>query len=75
MIKRIQAFFKSPSKTLQLPEPKMLGKKGENGVSTTLVLSMRPYAHILKNHTKKKGHFIKYALFIQNLYAHLTRPY
>ena len=43
---------------LQQSEPKMFGKKGENGVSMPLVLSMRPYAHIISKHAKK-GHLVK----------------
>ena len=37
--------FKVISKFLQRPELKMFGKKGEHGISTPLILSMRPYAH------------------------------
>ena len=50
-----------PSKvvtSLLRAEPKQLGKKGENGVSTSLVMSMRPYAHTTLNHFKE-GHFNK----------------
>ena len=39
----------------------MLGENGENGVSTTLVLCMGPYAHVISNHAKK-GHLIKNAI-------------
>ena len=57
---KIQVFFKSSPKALQWVEPKMLGK-GRNGVSTPLVLNMRPYAHIISNHAKK-GHLTNYAI-------------
>ena len=67
--------FKVASKALQRPEPKMLGEKGENGVCTLLVLSMRPYAHISRNHAKK-GHYIKTCYFIfRKPYAHSRIPY
>ena len=46
-----------------------VGGKGRNGVSTPLVLSMRPYAHVISNHAKK-GLFIKFAIYFANLYAH-----
>ena len=38
---------------LQRLEPKCLGKKEENGVSTPHVLKIRPYAHIKAKHAKK----------------------
>ena len=56
VIENIQAFFKSSWMSLSWPEPKMFGKE-ENGVSTPLVLSMRPYAHIIAKHAKK-GHLV-----------------
>ena len=34
-------------------EPKMMGKRAENGVSTPHVLSIRPYDHIMSKHAKK----------------------
>ena len=43
---RIQVFLQKSSQALQCPEPKMLDKKGENRVSISPILSMRPYAHI-----------------------------
>ena len=43
----------SPPKTPQQPEPKMYGKKEENGVSTSHVLSMRSYAHTQAKHAKR----------------------
>ena len=49
-------------------------QKGRNWLSTILILSMRPNAHILLNNAKKKGHLIKYKLFIMNLCAVSTRP-
>ena len=55
---KIQFFFKSSFETLQWPEHKMFGKKGRKEVSMSLVLSMRPYAHILWNYAKKRGHLI-----------------
>ena len=39
-----------------------MGKKEENGVSTLLVLSMRPYAHIQAKHAKR-GLLVKTCLF------------
>ena len=42
----------SISKAHQQQEPKMLGKR-ENGVSTPLVLSIRPYVYIISNHAKR----------------------
>ena len=50
---RIPSLLKSRLIALQRRKPKMFGKRGENGVSTQLVLSMRPYAHISWNHAKK----------------------
>ena len=50
---RIQAFNNVAYQTLQRPEPKIFGKREENGVSTPHVLSMRPYAHIQAKHAKK----------------------
>ena len=44
--------------SLQQSEPKIFGKREENGVSTSHVLSMRPYAHIKAKHAKK-GHLVK----------------
>ena len=58
MIQNSNSSSKSSPKSIQRPKPKMLGKKGENGVSTLFVLSMRPYAHISWNRDQK-GHFIK----------------
>ena len=58
MIKNIQAFFKSSQMSLQRPEPKMFGKREENGVSTPQVLRMRQYAHIITKHAIK-GHLVK----------------
>ena len=52
----------------------MFGEKGENRVSTPLVLSIRQYAHISQNHTKR-GHFIKYAIYFKKPYAHSIRSY
>ena len=43
-----------PSKTIQRPEPKCLGKSEENGVSIPPVLSMRSYAHIRANYAKNQ---------------------
>ena len=43
-------------------EPKMFGKKQQNGVSTPHVLSMRPYAQIRAKHAKK-GHLVKICPF------------
>ena len=54
----IQAFLANRSQTLQRPEPKIFGKKGENGVSTPHVLSMRSYAHTQAKHAKE-GLFIE----------------
>ena len=48
--------------------------KGRNGVSRPLVLSMRPYAHILWKHAKI-GHFISMKIYFKNLYTNYTRPY
>ena len=42
---RIQVFLQKSSQDLQRPEPKILEGKKRNGVSTSLVLSLRPYAH------------------------------
>ena len=39
--------------TLQWWEPKIFGKREENGVSTSHVLSMRLYAHIQEKHDKR----------------------
>ena len=69
----IIAFFKPSSKLFNDWKLKCLGK-GRNGVSTSLVLSIRPYAHILWNHAKKKGHFMKYAIYFKNSYVYSTRP-
>ena len=55
MIENIQAFFKSSRMSLQRPEPKIFGKREENGVSTPHILSMRLYAHTKAKHAKK-GH-------------------
>ena len=48
--------------SLQWLEHKMLSKKGENGVSTPFVLSMKQYAHIKSNHAKK-GPLVQTMLF------------
>ena len=48
--------------------------KGRNGVSTLLVLSVRPYAHISRKHAKRDIS-LKYAIYIENRYAHSIRPY
>ena len=52
IIENIQAIFKLSWIRLQWPKPKMFGKEDENGVSTPLVLSMTPYAHIIVKHAK-----------------------
>ena len=70
----IQALFKSSSKHLNDQNLKCW-EKGINGVSIPLILSMRPYAHILWNHAKKKGHFMKFAICFKNTYGYSTRPY
>ena len=57
MIEIIQAFFKSSRMSLQRSKPKTFGKKEENGVSTPLVLSMRPHAHI-RLKSVEKGHLV-----------------
>ena len=47
---------KSSSKSFQRSSTngsENVGEKVENGVTTLLVLSMRPYAHIVFNHAKK----------------------
>ena len=44
--------------SLQCPEPKILGKREENGVSTPHALSIRPYAHIISKHAKE-GHLLE----------------
>ena len=62
MKSRIQAFNNVAFQTLQRLEPKMFGKREENGVSTPHVLSMRPYAHIQTKHAKK-GLLVKTCLF------------
>ena len=49
---RIQAFNNIAFQTLQRPEPKMFGKREENGVSTLHVLCMRPHAHIQAKRAK-----------------------
>ena len=41
---------------------KSLGK-GKNGISTPLVLSIRPYIQIFEKHAKKKGTFHKVCIF------------
>ena len=41
--------------SLQRLEPKFFRKRGNNGVSTPHVLSMRQYAHKIEKHAKK-GH-------------------
>ena len=41
----------------------MFGKKEENGVSTTHVLSMRSYAHKKAKHSKEGPFFIKTCYF------------
>ena len=51
-----------------------MGKKGENGVTTPLVLSMRPYAHISWNHAKREN-LVKYAIYFEKPYAHSRIPY
>ena len=50
---RIQALKNVAFQTLQRAEPKIFGKREENGVSTPHVLSMRPYAHIMSKYTKR----------------------
>ena len=63
------------SKDFQRPEYKMLGKKGEKGVSIPLVLSMRSYAQKIPNH-KKKGNFIKtYDFTFRKVCAYSIKPY
>ena len=51
-------FLSLPSKLSQNPfndqNLKRLGKRDKNGVSTLLVLSMRPHAHISLNHVKRE---------------------
>ena len=50
---RIQAFNNIAFQTLQWSEPKMLGKREENGVSTPHVLSIGSYAHTQVEHAKR----------------------
>ena len=69
----IQAFFKSSSKHLNDCNLKYWGK-GRNEVSTPLVQNTRPCAHISWNHAKN-GHFIKYAIYFENVYSHTRRLY
>ena len=52
--------------TLQRPEPKMFGKREENGVSTPHVLSMRPYAHIQA--VLSKNNFEKSSLILKDIF-------
>ena len=57
--------------SLQLPEPKILGGKGENGVITSLVLSMRPQHKIMI----KRDISSKYAIYFEKPYAHFKKLY
>ena len=50
---RIQDFNNVAFQILQRPEPKMFGKREENGVSIAHVLSMRSYAHTQGKYAKK----------------------
>ena len=70
---RIKVFLQKSSQAHQRPEPKMFGKKRENGVGTSLALSMRPYAHITLNHAKK-GHLIKTCYFTLKILLHIQEP-
>ena len=58
---RIQAFKDIAFQALQRPEPKMLGTRKKNGVSTPHLLSMRSYAHTQVKHAKK-GLLSKHAI-------------
>ena len=64
---------------LQRLEPKMFGKREENGVSTPHVLSIRPYAHIKAKHAKKDHllktyHFTPFKILMQNEAIHTNQP-
>ena len=50
---RIQDFNNVAFQILQRPEPKMFGKREENGVSTPYVLSMSSFAHTQGKHAKR----------------------
>ena len=55
---RTQAFDNVAFQTLQRSEPKLFGKREENGVSTPYILSIRSYVHTQAKHATK-GLFIK----------------
>ena len=59
---RIQTFNNVASHTPQLLEPKMFGKREENGVSTQPILSMRFCAYIEEKHAKRDK-ISKHAIF------------
>ena len=50
---RIQAFNNVAFQSLQRPEPKMFGKRKENGISTPHVLSIG-YAHTQATYAKNE---------------------
>ena len=70
--KEFQAFSSRFQKALQRPEPIMIRKR-KNGVSTPLVLNMKPYAHVLSNHGKEKGHYINICNLLWKLLCILNK--
>ena len=75
---RMKPFKNFAFQTLQGSKLKMFVKREENRVSTSHVLSMRPYAHIQAKHAKK-GILVKHAIFpfrnlMQSQASHINQP-